>query len=208
MVIKAIHLDSAEPLEVIEFKLKGSTLTSYNCFSREKCKRGKFFTFMQVLRDFLIPSTSKHLLWKRWEMANPYNEERHMWIKKFSNWLTELQLKFIDKKGKQSISEQVKRRKSWNYLPQCIAAALIPHVKEDWTSKNLVQWAEFYPRSKQHIPLSTTTMRTSRQISTKPHNPDRNRLRNARQLQKTGFYHSKNNYSNQLAKSHPSNNPE
>ena len=100
LVIKGIYLDSVEALEVIGFKLKESAVTTYNHFRRDKGKTATFFRFMLVLRDFLIPSTSKDLLWKRRETANPYNKGRHMGIKKFSNWLTEIQLKLIDKQGK------------------------------------------------------------------------------------------------------------
>ena len=85
LVINGVNLDSAKALEVVGFKLKGSALTTYNHFRRDKDKTAIFFSFMVVLCDILIPSISKNLLWKRWEMANPYNEGRHMGIKKFSN---------------------------------------------------------------------------------------------------------------------------
>ena len=122
MVIKGIDLNSAEALEVIGYKLKGSALTTYNHFRRDKGKTATFFSFMLVLRDFLISSTSKDLLRKKWETANPYNEGRHVGIKKFSNWLTEMQLKLIGKERKQRISEEVKRRKFLNHLPQYMEA--------------------------------------------------------------------------------------
>ena len=51
-------------------------------------------------------------------MTNPYNEGRYIGIKKFSNWLTEMQLKLMDNMRKQSISEEVKRRKFLNHLPE------------------------------------------------------------------------------------------
>ena len=104
LVIKGIDLDSTEALEVVGFKLKGSTLTTYNHFSRDKGKTFIFFGFMLVLHDVLIPSTSQDLLWKIWDTDKPYNEGRHMGINKYSNWLTEIQFKLIDKQGKQSIS--------------------------------------------------------------------------------------------------------
>jgi hypothetical protein len=207
LVIKGIDLDSAEALEVVGFKLKGSALTTYNHFRREKGKDATFFSFMLVLRDFLIPSTSKDLLWKRWETANPYNEGRHMGIKKFSNWLTEMQLKLIDKQGKQSISEEVKRRKFLNHLPPYMEATLIPQIKEDWTYEYLVQQAESYEASKRHIAVPTIA-RTPRQSSTKPQTPDRNRRRDGRQQRKTSFNPSNSNPSNRPAKSNPSNNPD
>ena len=108
---------TAEALEVVGFQLKGSTLATYTHFRREKGKTGTFFSFMLILRDFLIPSTNEDLPWKAWETANPDNKGRQIGIKKFSNWLTEMQLKLIDKEGKQSISEEIKRRKFLNHQP-------------------------------------------------------------------------------------------
>ena len=122
MVIKRIDLYSTKALEVLGFKHKGSALTTYNHFRTDKGKTATCFSLMLVLHKILIPSTSKDLLWKRRESANPYNEGRHMGIKKFSNWLTEMQLKLIDKQGKQSILEEVKRRKFLNHLPQYMEA--------------------------------------------------------------------------------------
>ena len=55
-------MDLAAALEVVEFKLKGIAPTTYNHFSRDKGKAITLFTFMLVLSDFLIPSTSKDLL--------------------------------------------------------------------------------------------------------------------------------------------------
>ena len=142
-------------------------------------------------------------------MANPYNKGIHIGIKKFSNWLTEMQLKLINKEWKQSISEKVKRRKFLNNLPHYIEATLIPQVKEDRMHKHLVQQVESYEASKQQIVIpSTTTTGTPRQTSTKLHNPDCNRLRNRQQQQKTAFNLSNNNPGNQLAKSNVSNNPD
>ena len=96
LVIKGLDWDSAKALEIVGFKLKGRALTTYNHFRRNKAMTATFFSLMLVLRNFLIPSTSNDLPQKRWEAANPYNEERHMRIKKFSNWLTKMQLKLID----------------------------------------------------------------------------------------------------------------
>ena len=137
--MKGIDLDSAEALEVVRFKLKGSALTTYNHFRREKGKTAIYFIFMLVLRDFLILSTCKDLLWKRWETANPYNKGRHIGIKKLSNWLTEMQSKVMDKQEKQSISEEVKKWKFLNHQLQHMEATLIPQIKEDWRHEYLVQ---------------------------------------------------------------------
>ena len=129
-----------------------------------------------------------------------------MWIKKFSNQLIAMQLQLIAKQEKQSISEEVKRSKFLKHLPQYMEYTLIPQIKEYQTYKNLVQQAECYEGLKGYIAVLTTTTCTPWQRSTKPHNSDCNRLQNGRQQQKTCFNSSNNNPSNQLAKSHPSNN--
>jgi len=98
-------------LDFIGFKLQGSALTTYNHHLLKEKVKPSFFSFMLVLREFLIPSTSKHLLWKEWESASPYKDGRHMGIKTFANWLEELQIKLINKDGNQCISEEVKYRK-------------------------------------------------------------------------------------------------
>ena len=116
MVIKGIDLYSAEALEVVGLKLKVRALTTFNNCRRDKGKTATFFSFMLVLRDFLIPSTSKYLLWNQWETSNHYKEGRHRGIKKFSDWLPEMQLKLIDTQGKQSISEEVKSSKFSKHL--------------------------------------------------------------------------------------------
>ena len=180
LIIEGIDLDGAEALEVVGFKLKGSAITTYNHFRRDKGKTATFFSFMLVLCDFLIPSTTKDLLWKRWETANPYNEGRDNGIRKFSIWLTEMQLNLINKQGKQGISEEVIRRRLLNHLPQYMETTLIPLIKEDWMCDYLVQQAEFYEASKRHIAVPTTTTRTPHQTSSKPPNPDDYRLGNGR----------------------------
>ena len=129
-----------------------------------------------------------------------------MGIKKLFNWLTEMQLKLIDKQEKQSISEEVKRRKYLNHLPQYMEATLIPQIKEDQTCEYLAQQAESYKVSKRHNAVPTTTTHTTRQISTEPHNPDCNKLRNGRQQQNIGFNPSNNNPSKRPTKGKPSNN--
>ena len=48
LVIKGIDLDTTEALEVVEFKLKGSPLTTYNHFRKDKGKTATLFTFMLV----------------------------------------------------------------------------------------------------------------------------------------------------------------
>ena len=118
-----------------------------------------------------------------------------------------MQLKLIDKKGKAKILEGVKRSKFWNHLPLYMEATWIPHIKEDWTYKELVQQVESYEVSKLHIVVPTTTTCTLLYTSCKPYNPDCHRLRNGRQQQKTSFNPSNNIFHNRPAEGNPSKNP-
>jgi len=98
---KGIRLESKEALDFIGFKLQGSAPTTYNHHLIKEQDKASFFSFILVLREFLIPSTSKDLLWKEWEAASPHKDGRYMGIKSFANWLEELQIKLIDKDGNQ-----------------------------------------------------------------------------------------------------------
>jgi len=60
--MKGTRLESKEVLHFIGFKLQGSALTTYNHHLIKEKNNGSFFSFMLVLREFLIPSTSKDLL--------------------------------------------------------------------------------------------------------------------------------------------------
>jgi len=62
--MKGISLESKEALDFIGFKLQGSTLTTYNHHLIKEKDKASFFSFMLVPREFLIPSTSKDVLWK------------------------------------------------------------------------------------------------------------------------------------------------
>jgi len=86
------------------FKMQDSAVTTYNHHLIKEKDKESFFSFMLVLREFLIPPTSKDLLWKEWEAALPHKDSRHMGIKTFANLLEDLQIKLIDKDGKQCIS--------------------------------------------------------------------------------------------------------
>ena len=103
LVINGIDLDPVEALEDIAFKLIGSPLTTYNQLSRDKGKTSTFFSFMRVMRNFLIAYTTKDLLWNCWKTANPHQEGIHIGIKTFSSWSTEMQLRVINKSVKRSI---------------------------------------------------------------------------------------------------------
>ena len=138
-------------IEVVGFKLKTNPLTTSYHFRRDKGKTTTFITFVTAVCNFLIPSTSNHPLQKRWDTANSNNEGRHIGIKKFSNWLLEMHLKIISNQGKQSILEEVKRRKFLNHLEHYIDATLIPQIKEDQSYKYLAQQAELCEVWKQHI---------------------------------------------------------
>ena len=85
--MKGIRLESKETLDFIGFKLQGSALTTYNHHLIKEKDKASFLSFMLVHLEFLIPSTSKDLLWKEWEAATPHKDGRHMGIKTFANWL-------------------------------------------------------------------------------------------------------------------------
>jgi len=85
--MKGIRLNSKEALDFIGFKLHGSTLTTYIDHLIKEKDKASFFSFMRVLREFLIPSTSKDLLCKEWEGASPHKDGRYMGIKTFANCL-------------------------------------------------------------------------------------------------------------------------
>ena len=72
-------------LDFIGFKLQGSALTTYNHNRIKEKDKVSFFSFMLVLREFLIPSTSKNLPMKEWEAASPHKDGRHMGINTFAN---------------------------------------------------------------------------------------------------------------------------
>jgi len=122
---------------------------------------------MLVLREFLIPSTSKDLLWKEWEAASPHKDGRHMGIKTFANWLEELQIKLIDKDGNYCISEEVKRRNFLNHLPDYMETTLVSQILDSWTFHDLVKRAESYEAARKHGHISTTP-KPARQPATQP----------------------------------------
>jgi len=74
-----------------------------------------------------------------------------MGVHEFSNWVHEMQIKLIDKHGKQSISDKVKRQKLLNNLPPYMEQSLKPQIKDDWTYERIVEAAEGYePADKKH----------------------------------------------------------
>jgi hypothetical protein len=75
MTIKGIDLNSEDALTVTGLKMQGSALTTYNHFLRQHTTTAQrtFFKFILVLRQFLIPSTSKATLWNRWDKGTIYN---------------------------------------------------------------------------------------------------------------------------------------
>ena len=55
-----------------------------------------------------------------------------------------MQIKLIDKHGKQNISDEVKRQKLLNNLPPYMEESLKPQIKDDWTYERIVEAAEGY----------------------------------------------------------------
>jgi len=149
-------LESKEALYFSGFKLQGSALTTHNHHLIKEKDKASFFSFMPVLREFLIPSTRKDLLWKGWEAASPHKDGRHMGIKTFANWLGELQIKLIDTDRNQCISEEVKRRKFLNHLPDYMETTLVPRILDSWTFNDLVKKAESYEAARKHGRISAT----------------------------------------------------
>jgi len=90
-----------------------------------------------------------------------------MGIKTVANWLEELQIKLIDKDGNQCISEEVKRRKFLNHLPDYMETTLVPQILNSWTFNDLVKKAESYEAARKHGRISTTP-KPARQPATQP----------------------------------------
>jgi len=175
--MKGIRLESKKALDFIGFKLQGSALTTYDHHLIKEKDKASFFSFMLVLREFLIPSTTKDLLWKEWEAATPHKDERHMRNKTFANWLEELQIKLIDKDGNQCISKEVKRRKFLNHLLDYMETTLVPQILDSWTFNDLVKKAESYQAARKHNCISAAP-KPARQPTTPPvPNPGRNHRR-------------------------------
>lgn len=151
LLIEGIDIDSVKALKVVEFKAKGSPLTTDQYFRRHKCKDAIFFGFMLVWHNFLISSTSLDLSWQKWMTAYPTNKSRNMGIKKFCNSFAVIQVKHTDKYWKQIILEEVKRWKFLNDIPYYIIATLISQIKKNRTCEYLVQLAQSYEGSKLDI---------------------------------------------------------
>jgi len=101
-----------------------------------------------------------------------------MGIKTFANWLEELQIKPIDKDRNQCISEEVKRRKFLNHLPDYMETTLVPQILDSWTFNDLVKKAESYEAARKHGLISAAP-KPARQPTTPPvTNPGRNPRRN------------------------------
>jgi len=142
--MKGIRLESKEALDFIGFKLQGSALTTYNHHLSKEKDKASFFSFILVLREFLIPPTSKDLQCKEWEAASLYKDGRHIDINTFTNWLEDLQIKLIDKDRNQCNLEEVKSRKFLNHLPDYTETTLVPQILDSWTFNDLVQKVESY----------------------------------------------------------------
>jgi len=82
-----------------------------------------------------------------------------MGIKTFVNWVDEHQITLIDKDGNQCISEEVKRRKILNHLPDYMETTLFPQILDSWTFHDLVKKAESYEAVRKHGHITTTSKR-------------------------------------------------
>jgi len=186
--MKGIRLELKEAWDFFGFKLQGSALTTYNHHLIKEKDKASFLSFMLVLREFLIPSTSKDLLWKELEAASPHKDGRHMGIKSFANWLEELHIKLIDKDGNQCIWEEVKRRKFLNPLPDYMETTLVPQILDSWTFNDLVKKAKSYEAARKHGRISTTPKPVRQPTTPSVPNPGRNHRRDRKtDNKKTGF---------------------
>ena len=86
---------------------------------------------MLGLQKFLIPSTSKYLLWTGWETIIPYKDGKDMSINCFTRASDNMQSKLIDKQGSKSITEEVKIRKLRNNISDIIKKSVTPHLTDD-----------------------------------------------------------------------------
>jgi len=100
-----------------------------------------------------------------------------MGIKTFDNWLEELQIKLIDKDGNQCISEEVKRMKFLNHLPDYMETTLVPQILDSWTFNDLVKKAESYKAARKHGRISTTPKPARHPATQLAPNPSRNHCR-------------------------------
>jgi len=175
--MKGIRLESKEALDFIGFKLQCSALTTYNHHLLKEKDKASFCRFILVLREFLIPSTSKDFLWKEWEAASPQKDGRHMGIKTYANWLEELQIKLVDKDGNQCISEEVKCIKFLNHLPDYMETTLVPQILDSWTFNDLVKKAESYEAVWKHGRISTAPKPARQPTTPSVPNPGRNHHR-------------------------------
>ena len=100
-----------------------------------------------------------------------------MGIKTFANWLEEPQIKLIDKVGNQCISEEVKRRKFLNHLPNYMETILVPQILDSCTFNDLVKKAESYEAARKHGHISATPKLVRPPVIQPAPNPSRNHSR-------------------------------
>jgi len=101
-----------------------------------------------------------------------------MGIKTFANWLEELQIKLIDKDGNQCISEEVKRRKFLNHLPDYMETSRVPQILDSWICKDLVKKAESYEAARKHGHISSIPKPARQPTTPSVPNPGHNNHRN------------------------------
>jgi len=79
--MKGVKLESKKSLDFIVFKLQGTVFTTYNQHFIKEKEKTSFFTYMLMLWEFLNPSTSKDLLWTKWNAASPNKDRCHIGIR-------------------------------------------------------------------------------------------------------------------------------
>ena len=89
----------------------------------------------------------------------------------FSNWLNKMQINLIDKHGKQSISEEVKREKLLNNLPPHVNESLKLQIEDDWTYERIVLGTKSYEAPHKKHRNTIPTRQRSKQVSYPVHHP-------------------------------------
>ena len=93
---------------------------------------------MLALRECLIPSISKDLLWKQWETITPNEAGKHMGVHRFATVLDDMPSKSIDKQGHKSITDEVKIQKFLNNIPHIIKKSITLHLTDDMSYNDMV----------------------------------------------------------------------
>ena len=143
LAFKDIDLNDRNAGEFVGFKVSNSALVRYNQFQREEQEKDQTcFKFMLALQKFLIPSSSKDLLWQEWVTITRNKYGKKMGVHRFARASDDMQSKLIYKQCHKSITEQVKIRKFLNNISNVIDKFLTPHLTDQMTFNKIVTKSE------------------------------------------------------------------